>query len=139
MYRWIQNPVAYSPPIFLGDITFRCCFLDQRYPHYILTYCWQRGDQEMIFFWPASSLFAIFYINLWFLGHFIDSNGIIVLINIMCDMTRFVVVVPVPSKLLLHSPLTSCNIWCWNLVLVIFFCWMMVPILRTSLSLYTNL
>ena len=31
-------------------------------------------------------------------GHFTDSDGNVALINIMCDMTQFVVVVPVPDE-----------------------------------------
>ena len=32
-------------------------------------------------------------------GYFTDSNGNVVLMNIICDMTRFVVDVPVPNEI----------------------------------------
>ena len=67
-------------------------------PHCMLTYKWRRRGQEVMFSWPVSSPFAILHADLWVPGHFTDSNGNVALMNVMCDMTQFVVVVPVPDE-----------------------------------------
>ena len=64
----------------------------------MLTYRWRRCGQELMFSWPVSSSFAILHVDLWMLGRFTDSNGNVALMNTMCDMYQFVVVVPVPDK-----------------------------------------
>jgi len=51
-----------------------------------------------MFSWPVSSPFAILHIDLWIPGHHTDPNGYIALMNTMCDMSQFVVVVPVPNE-----------------------------------------
>ena len=51
-----------------------------------------------MFSWSISSPFAILHADLWLPCHFIDRNGNIALMNIMCDMTRFIIVIPVPNK-----------------------------------------
>ena len=51
-----------------------------------------------MFSWPISSLFAILHVNLWSPGYMTDHNGYIALMNIMCDMDQFIVVVPVPDE-----------------------------------------
>ena len=51
-----------------------------------------------MFSWPVSSPFSNLHADLWVLGHFVDSSGNVALMNIMCDMTQFVVVVPVPDE-----------------------------------------
>ena len=51
-----------------------------------------------MFSWPVSSPFAILHADLWVPDHFTDSNGNVALMNVMCDMTQFVVVVPVPDE-----------------------------------------
>ena len=48
-----------------------------------------------MFSWHVSSLFAILHVGLWSPGHMADQNGYISLMDTMCDMTQFVVVVPV--------------------------------------------
>ena len=50
--------------------------------------------------WPVSSPFAIFHTDLWVPGYFTDSDSNVSLMNIMCDMTQFVVIVPVPDETL---------------------------------------
>ena len=52
-----------------------------------------------MFTWPVSSPFAILHVNLWIPGHYTDSNGYIALMNVICDMCQFVVVVPVPDEI----------------------------------------
>ena len=64
----------------------------------MLTYRWRRRGQELMFSWPVSSLFAILHVDLWILGHHSDPNDNMALINAMCDMSQFVVVVPVPDE-----------------------------------------
>ena len=44
---------------------------------------------------PVSSPFAILHVALWLPGHITDQNDYITLMNTMCDMTQFVVLVPV--------------------------------------------
>ena len=51
-----------------------------------------------MFSWPVSSPFAILHTDLWMLGHFKDRNGGVALMNVMCGITQFVVVVPVPKE-----------------------------------------
>ena len=48
-----------------------------------------------MFAWPVSSSFAILYVDLWSPGHMADQDGFKAPIKTMCDMTQFVVVVPV--------------------------------------------
>ena len=43
---------------------------------------------------PVSSKFAILHIDLWIIGHHVDSNGYMAFMNVMCEMSQFVVVVP---------------------------------------------
>ena len=64
----------------------------------MLTYRWRHRGQELMFSWPVSSPFAILYVDLWMPGHHTDPNGYMALINTMCDMSQFVVVVPVPNN-----------------------------------------
>ena len=51
----------------------------------------------MIFSWPVSSPFAILHVNLRSPGHMANQDGYKALMNTMCDMNQFVVVVPVPD------------------------------------------
>ena len=69
----------------------------QQYPNCILTRRWHRRGQELMFSWPISSPFTIFHVDLWSPGHMADHN--IALMNTMCEMTQFVVVVPVPDEI----------------------------------------
>ena len=49
-----------------------------------------------MFSWPVSSpFFFILHADLWMPGHFKDRNGNVALMNVMCDMTQFAVVVRV--------------------------------------------
>ena len=66
--------------------------------HCMLPYRWQRRSQELMFSWPISSPFAILHVDLWIPGHHTDLNGYMALMNAMCDMSQFFVVVPVPNK-----------------------------------------
>ena len=50
-----------------------------------------------MFSWSLRIPFAIIYGDLWMPGKFTDSKGNTVLINAICDMSQFVVVVPVPD------------------------------------------
>ena len=51
-----------------------------------------------MFYYPISSPFAILHVDLWMSSHYTDSNGYIALMDVMCDMSKFVVVVPVPDE-----------------------------------------
>ena len=64
----------------------------------MLTYVWRRRGQEVMFSWPVSSLFTITHAGLWMPGHFKDRNGNVALMNVICDMTKFVIVVPVSDE-----------------------------------------
>ena len=70
----------------------------QQCPKCIVTCRWRRRGQELMFSWSISSPFAILYVDLWSPGNMTDLNSYIASMNIMCDMTRFVVVVPVPDE-----------------------------------------
>ena len=67
-------------------------------PHCQLTFRWRRRGQELMFSWPLSIPFAILHVDLWMPGKFTDSKGNTALMNAMCDMSQFVVVVPVPDE-----------------------------------------
>ena len=51
-----------------------------------------------MFSWPVSSLFFILHIEMWMIGHHKDPNGYMALMNVICDISQFVVVVPVRDK-----------------------------------------
>ena len=65
----------------------------------MLIYKWRQRGQEVVFSWPVSSPFVIFHADLWITDHFINTNGNIALMNIMYDITQFVIIVPVPDKI----------------------------------------
>ena len=77
----------------------------QQCPNCILTSRWHRRGQELMFSWPISSPFTIFHVDLWSSGHITDQNGYTTVMNTMCDMAQFVVVVPVPDET--SDPLAS--------------------------------
>ena len=52
-----------------------------------------------MFSWLVSSLFAILHTDLQLLCHFTARNGNVVLMDIMCDMTQFIIVVLVSNKI----------------------------------------
>ena len=62
-----------------------------------ITCRWRRRGSELLFSWPISSPFSILHADLWFPGDFTDYTGSHYLLNVMCDLTQFVVVVPVPG------------------------------------------
>ena len=66
--------------------------------HCQLTFRWYRRNQELMFSWPVISPFPIINVEFWIPSKYPDSNGNMVLINAMCDMSQFVVVVPVPDE-----------------------------------------
>ena len=51
-----------------------------------------------MFSWYVRSLFDILYVDLWIHGKYTDSKGNMVLMNDICDMSQFVVVVPVTNE-----------------------------------------
>ena len=51
-----------------------------------------------MFSWPASSPFTILNVDLLMPGHFEDKSGNVALMNVICDMTQFVIIVPVPDE-----------------------------------------
>ena len=51
-----------------------------------------------MFFWPVSSPFAILLVDLWMRDHHTDNNGNMAFMNAMCDMSQFVVVVPIADE-----------------------------------------
>ena len=52
-----------------------------------------------MFLWPVSSPFVTLHVDLWLQGHFTDHNGNVAPMNVMCDMTQFVIVVPVLDEI----------------------------------------
>ena len=67
-------------------------------PHCRLTFHWRHRGPELMFSLPVSSPFAIIHVDLWMHGKYTDSNGNMALKNAMCDMSQFVVVVPVTNE-----------------------------------------
>ena len=49
-------------------------------------------------FLPVSFPFVILHVYLWIPGHHTNSNDNIALMNAMCDMSQFVVDIPVPDE-----------------------------------------
>ena len=70
----------------------------KEYPHCRLTFHWRRRDHELMFSWPVSSPFAIIHVDLWMPGKYTDSNSNMALMNAMCDMSQFVVVVSLTNE-----------------------------------------
>ena len=48
--------------------------------------------------WYISSLLAIFHIDVWMSDYCTDGNGYMLLMNVMCDMSQFVVLAPIPGE-----------------------------------------
>ena len=48
--------------------------------------------------WFISSPFAILHFDLWMPSYHINSNGYMGLMNVMCAISQFVVVIPVPDE-----------------------------------------
>ena len=51
-----------------------------------------------MFSWSLITLFAILLVDFWIPGKYTDSKGNMALMNAMCDMSQFVVIVPVPDE-----------------------------------------
>ena len=68
------------------------------FPHCRLNFHWRRRGRELMFSWPVSSPFVIIHVDLWIPGKYTDSNGNMALMNAICDMSQFVVVVPVTNE-----------------------------------------
>ena len=51
-----------------------------------------------MFSWYIRSPFDIVYVDLWIPGKCTDSKGNMALMNDMCDISQFVVVVPVTNE-----------------------------------------
>ena len=51
-----------------------------------------------MFFWPISLPFSIIHVDLQIPGKYIDSKGNMVLMNAMCDILQFVVVVHITNE-----------------------------------------
>ena len=66
--------------------------------HCMLTNRWRYRGQELMFSWPVSYPLAINHLDQWMPGHHTGPNGYIALMNTMCNMSQFVVVVPVPNE-----------------------------------------
>ena len=63
----------------------------------MLTYKWRLQGQEVISSWNVGSPFAILRTDLWIPGLFTNRNVNVILMNIICDITQFVIVVPVSN------------------------------------------
>ena len=59
---------------------------------------WRRRGSELLSSWPVSSPFAILHADLWCPGDYTDYTGSHYLLNVICDLTQFVVVVPVTGS-----------------------------------------
>ena len=85
--------------------------------------------------WSIGSPFAILRVYLWMICHHTDSNDNMTLMNTMCDMSKFVVVVhvlDVSSATLASHYIRHVLI---NLDCVILLCRMMVHLLKEFVSL----
>ena len=65
--------------------------------HCNLTNRWRKTGSELLFSWPISIPFAILHADPWCPGDFTDYTRSYYLLNAMCDLTQFVVVVSVPG------------------------------------------
>ena len=57
-------------------------------------------DQEVksLCVWSVNSLFAIIHVELWIPSNYTDNNDYMDLMNIICDMSQFVIIVPVSDN-----------------------------------------
>ena len=85
----------------------------------MLTYKWRRRGQEVIFSWSVSSPFVILHVDFCLPGNFTDSSGNVSLMNVKCEMTQFVIVVPDPNEKNLLSLKLLCSMFFSNSVYVI--------------------
>ena len=51
-----------------------------------------------MFSWPISLPFVILHADLWLPGYFTHSSHHVALMNVIRDMTQFVIVVPLPNE-----------------------------------------
>ena len=79
--------------VFWSSLRFDVSDWVEQCSHCMLTYFWRRSGKILMFFFSISSPFTTVYIELWMPDHRIDKNGYMILINVMCDISQFVVVV----------------------------------------------
>ena len=70
----------------------------KQYHHCQLTFCYRRRDQKIILSWPLYTPFVILHVDLWMPVKYTDIKDNMALMNAMCDMSQFVVVVPVTDE-----------------------------------------
>ena len=56
---------------------------------------WRSRRSELYFSWPVTVPFWIMHIDLWSPGTVTDQDGFCYLLNCMCDLTQFVISIPV--------------------------------------------
>ena len=67
-------------------------------PHCQLTFRWCHQSQKLMFSWQLRIFFAILHVDIWMPGKYTDSKDNLALMNAMCDMSQFFVVVPIPDE-----------------------------------------
>ena len=70
----------------------------KKYPYYQLIFRWRHRGQELRIYWPVISPVAIIHVDFWIPGKYTDSKLNMELMNDICDMSQFVVVIPVTNE-----------------------------------------
>ena len=65
--------------------------------HCISTGAMKRFNSELLFSWPVTAPFWILHIDLWQPGAVSDKDGFKYLLNAMCDLSQFVISVPIKN------------------------------------------
>ena len=81
-------------------------------PNCQLTFHWRRRGQELMFSWSLSILFAILHVEVWMPDKYIDIKSNMALINAICDISQFVVVVPVPDASIISFNIVWASMVC---------------------------
>jgi hypothetical protein len=77
----------------------------KEYPHCILTDKSVRRHSEVLFNWPVTAPMFVLYCNLWSPGSTLADSGASHLLSAMCDLTQFVISVPVTD---IHAHELAC-------------------------------
>ena len=64
-----------------------------------------REGTGLLHTWPITTPFAILSVDMWKPGEVVNADGYIALLNAMCDMTQFIVSVPVRTLEATHVAL----------------------------------
>ena len=93
-----------------------------KFPHCILANLCCATASKLMHSWPLDSPFSIIHIDIWYPGDKTDQDDNWYLLNTMCDMTQFMIMIPTPD---IHTH-TLAKLFMQDVLLKIGFCSMVV-------------